>query len=43
MGKNVDEVVVKVPAGTKTVTIKIEPPLQVKEEKAKAQKRKICD
>lgn len=43
MSKNVDEVIVKVPAETKTVTIKIEPPLQVEEEKAKAQKHKICD
>lgn len=43
MAKNVDEVVVKVPEGTKTVTIKIEPATQAQEGKAKQARRKICD
>ena len=43
MAKNVDEVVVHVPQGTKTVTIKIGPAAPVKEEKSKTQRRKICD
>lgn len=40
--KNVDEVVVKVPAGTKQVTIKIEPAAQ-DENKSGKQRKKICD
>lgn len=43
MAQRVDEVVVHVPQGTKTVTIKIEPGPQVQEQKDKPQRRKICD
>lgn len=42
MSKNVNEVVVKVPQGTKQVTIKIEPAGPVQEDQTR-QRRKICD
>ena len=43
MAQRMDEVVVHVPQGTKSVTIKIEPGPQAQEQKDKPKRRKICD
>lgn len=43
MSAKIDEVVVQVPQGTKTVTIKIEPGQQARESKTPAPRKKICD